>query len=44
MLLALGLLFSNAYGGSVTHYAVQAAPIVFGAGYNDIRSGGSSAG
>ena len=38
MLLALGLLFSNAYGGSLTHYGGAAAPIVFGAGYNDIRS------
>ncbi|MBK5145217.1 anion permease [Budviciaceae bacterium BWR-B9] len=38
MLLALGLLFSNSYGGSLTHYGGAAAPIVFGAGYNDIRS------
>lgn len=38
MLLALGLLFSNSYGGSVTHYGGAAAPIVFGAGYNDIKS------
>lgn len=38
MLLALGLLFSNAYGGSVTHYGGAAAPIIFGAGYNDIKS------
>ncbi|MDR0805556.1 MAG: anion permease [Enterobacteriaceae bacterium] len=38
MLLALGLLFSNAYGGALTHYGGAAAPIVFGAGYNDIRS------
>ncbi|WP_347253373.1 anion permease [Leminorella grimontii] len=38
MLLALGLLFSNSYGGSLTHYGGAAAPIVFGAGYNDTRS------
>ncbi len=38
MLLALGLLFSNAYGGAVTHYGGAAAPIIFGAGYNDIKS------
>lgn len=38
MLLALGLLFSNSYGGCVTHYGGAAAPIVFGAGYNDIKS------
>lgn len=38
MLLALGILFSNAYGGSVTHYGGAAAPIVFGAGFNDIKS------
>lgn len=37
-LLALGLLFSNAYGGAVTHYGGAAAPIIFGAGYNDIKS------
>lgn len=38
MLLALGLLFSNSYGGSLTHYGGAAAPIVFGAGYNDTKS------
>lgn len=38
MLLALGLLFSNSYGGSLTHYGGAAAPIVFGAGYNDTQS------
>src|SRR5699024_11127172 len=38
MLLALGLLFSNSYGGCLTHYGGAAAPIVFGAGYNDTRS------
>lgn len=38
MLLALGILFSNAYGGCITHYGGAAAPIIFGAGYNDIKS------
>ena len=37
-LLALGLLFSNSYGGSVTHYGGGPGPITFGAGYNDIKS------
>ena len=38
MLLALGLVFSNAYGGAMTHYGGAAAPIIFGAGYNDTKS------
>ncbi len=38
MVLALGLLFSNAYGGAMTHYGGAAAPIIFGAGYNDTKS------
>lgn len=38
MLLALGLLFSNAYGGAMTHYGGAAAPIIFGAGYNDTKT------
>jgi len=42
MLLALGLLFSNAYGGAMTHYGGAAAPIIFGAGYNDTKSCRSS--
>lgn len=37
-LLALGLVFANAYGGSVTHYGGGPGPIAFGAGYNDIKS------
>lgn len=37
-LLALGLLFTNSYGGSVTHYGGGPGPITFGAGYNDIKS------
>lgn len=37
-LLTLGLLFSNSYGGSVTHYGGGPGPITFGAGYNDIKS------
>lgn len=37
-ILALGLLFTNSYGGSVTHYGGGPGPITFGAGYNDIKS------
>ncbi|WP_105881343.1 anion permease [Haemophilus influenzae] len=37
-LLALGLVFANSYGGSVTHYGGGPGPIAFGAGYNDIKS------
>ncbi|KAA6208612.1 membrane protein [Avibacterium paragallinarum] len=37
-LLTIGLLFANAYGGSVTHYGGGPGPITFGAGYNDIKS------
>ena len=37
-LLALGLLFSNCYGGALTHYGSGPAPIIYGAGYNDIKS------
>ena len=32
------MLFSNSYGGSVTHYGGGPGPITFGAGYNDIKS------
>ncbi len=32
------LLFSNSYGGMVTHYGGAAGPILFGAGYNDVKS------
>jgi len=35
--MALALLFSNAYGGALTHYGGAAAPIIFGAGYNTIK-------
>ncbi|MGY0152413.1 anion permease [Edwardsiella tarda] len=38
MLTALALLFSNSYGGMVTHYGGAAGPIIFGVGYNDIKS------
>ncbi len=38
LLLALGLLCSNCYGGALTHYGSGPAPIIYGAGYNDIRS------
>ena len=37
-LLALGLLFSNCYGGALTHYGSGPAPIIYGAGYTDIKS------
>lgn len=37
MALALVLAATNAYGGCLTHYGGAAAPIVFGAGYNDVR-------
>ncbi|HBO38078.1 MAG TPA: hypothetical protein DD638_05395 [Pasteurellaceae bacterium] len=37
-LLALGLLFSNSYGSMTTHYGSGPAPIIFGAGYNDLKS------
>ena len=33
VLLTLGLLFSNAYGGMLTHYGSGPAPIIFGTGY-----------
>lgn len=36
--LALGLLFSNSYGGCLTHYGGAAAPIVMACGYNDVNS------
>ncbi|ATM75793.1 Inner membrane protein ybhI [Serratia fonticola] len=38
MILALAILFSNSYGGCITHYGGAAGPIVFSAGYNDIKS------
>ena len=38
LLLALGLLFSNSYGGAVTHYGSGPAPVIFGAGYVDTKS------
>ena len=37
MALALVLCASNSYGGALTHYGGAAAPIVFGAGYNDVK-------
>ena len=37
-LLALAILFSNSYGGCITHYGGAAGPIIFAAGYNDIKS------
>lgn len=38
MALALALAATNSYGGSLTHYGGAAAPIIFGAGYNDTKS------
>lgn len=38
LLLALGLLFSNSYGGAVTHYGSGPAPVIFGAGYHDTKT------
>lgn len=38
MALALALAASNSYGGALTHYGGAAAPIIFGAGYNDTKS------
>ncbi len=32
------LLFSNSYGGMTTHYGGAPAPVLFGAGYNDVKS------
>ncbi|WP_128330879.1 anion permease [Apibacter sp. HY039] len=37
-ILAIGILFSNAYGGCTTHYGGAAAPIVMACGYNDTKS------
>lgn len=36
--LSLALAASNSYAGAVTHYGGAAAPIIFGAGYNDTKS------
>ncbi|WP_342398963.1 SLC13 family permease, partial [Escherichia coli] len=41
MLTALALLFSNSYGGMVTHYGGAAGPVIFGVGYNDINLPGA---
>ncbi|MEO3990119.1 anion permease [Pseudocitrobacter cyperus] len=38
MLTALALLFSNSYGGMVTHYGGAAGPVIFGLGYNDSKT------
>ena len=37
ILLTFGLLFSNAYGGMLTHYGSGPAPIIFGTGYATIK-------
>ncbi len=39
MLTALALLFSNSYGGMVTHYGGAAGPVIFGAGDTPINNG-----
>lgn len=36
--IALALLFSNSYSGVVTHYDGTTGPVIFGVGYNDIKS------
>lgn len=38
MALALVLAATNAYGGALTHYGGAAAPIIFGAGYNEVKT------
>ena len=38
ILLAFGLLFSNSYGGAVTHYGSGPAPVIYGAGYHDTKT------
>ncbi|MGP4132053.1 DASS family sodium-coupled anion symporter [Pantoea tagorei] len=38
LLFALAILFSNSYGGCITHYGGAAGPIIFAAGYNDIKT------
>lgn len=38
MALALALAASNSYAGAITHYGGAAAPIIYGAGYNDTKS------
>lgn len=38
LLLSLGLLFTNSYGGALTHYGSAPAPVIFGGGYNDVKS------
>ncbi len=37
MLLALMLATTNSYGGAVTHFGGPAAPIIFGAGWGDVK-------
>ncbi|GKX59666.1 anion permease [Leminorella grimontii] len=37
MALALVLAATNSYGGSLTHYGGGAAPIIFGAGYSEVK-------
>ncbi|MFE8102572.1 anion permease [Brenneria goodwinii] len=42
MALALVLAATNSYGGALTHYGGGAAPIIFGAGYSDVKTWWSS--
>ncbi|PSH21808.1 hypothetical protein B7R74_09245 [Yersinia pseudotuberculosis] len=37
MALALVLAATNSYGGALTHYGGGSAPIIFGAGYNNVK-------
>jgi len=37
MALSLVLAATNSYGGALTHYGGAAAPIIFGAGYNNVK-------
>ena len=36
-LLAFIMIGTNAYGGSVTHYGAAPGPIIFSAGYNNVK-------
>ena len=36
-LLAFILIGTNSYGGSVTHYGAAPGPIIFSAGYNNVK-------
>lgn len=38
MVFMLAIMFSNSYGGCITHYGGAAGPVIFAVGYNDIKS------